>query len=992
MMRSREKGSVTLFVLVSMLIFITVLMLGYSNYMNKSSNQKMQIKEIEKEYDVNDEEMEEIYYEIEEKLPVSITLYKPTGEVYNVEEWTNQDLTLEIFYPGRIEDDYKYYYLDDVEKKYREGEKITENGKIRVEHKGNRVEKVVSRIDKVEPVVTIVPNGGNVYVMPTTEKATIRASLEAEDFNKTGSMPSGLEILEYAWSTSNTEEPSDWTDFTNGEEIIKGDCEPGTYYLWTRVIDKAGNRAENTKVSNGFVVNGLEVETGQIKLIPSITEWTNQDVMVRVEYGANLTQNRKVTCTGTNNVDYSVNGTESVEVKTNEKAVTAEATDIAGNKVTKTIMISNIDKENPTKPLVEAYYDQDKKVYNGEWTNKAVYTKLSSIDELSGVKEIQYSKNKTDWTKFLLVRNPIKEEGTKYSGEEDWTLKNRNDTYYIRAMDKAGNISEASEAFTVKYDVTAPTVTLSPNGGTAYTMPSSGKATIKTTLTAADTGGSGLNTLQYAWSTSNTTEPTSWTNFTSGSSVSKTDIASAGTYYLWTKVIDGAGNRATSVKVSNAFKVNANTATSSQITLSPSTTAWTNGNVTVTATYGGNLTGNKTLTCTGTATTDYTINGTSNVVVKTNGKTVTATATDVAGNRVTKTLTISNIDKVLPTVTLSPNGGTAYTMSSSGTATIRTTLTAADTGGSGLNALQYAWSTSNSVEPTAWTTFSNGGTVSKTNCTGTNYYLWTKVTDKAGNRARISVSNAFSVYSVSLYAGPTKIDYEKSESVNYSGIRIALSNNIEGNKIIDGKTYVTGCTTNTDDTYYIRHTITVSYSGYTWTIYTYKKGWYGVAGGNFYYWENHQKVVGEKQISYIDSSGKNYRNDYYFKESGLMHTGWRSVNGKWIYYLETEYNTNLPTCNNANDIIKLGYPRGSKLKDRWIEIKETGGGTFHWYHLDSNGYMQTGWYLESGSWYYLKPEGFTGWSGPTGSMLKNTSANIGGKVYNFNASGVCTNP
>lgn len=207
-MRSREKGSVTLFVLVSMLIFITVLMLGYSNYMNKSSNQKMQIKEIEKEYDVNDEEMEEIYYEIEEKLPVSITLYKPTGEVYNVEEWTNQDLTLEIFYPGRIEDDYKYYYLDDVEKKYKEGEKITENGKIRVEHKGNRVEKIVSRIDKVEPVVTIVPNGGNVYVMPTTEKATIRASLEAEDFNKTGSMPSGLEILEYAWSTSNTEEPS----------------------------------------------------------------------------------------------------------------------------------------------------------------------------------------------------------------------------------------------------------------------------------------------------------------------------------------------------------------------------------------------------------------------------------------------------------------------------------------------------------------------------------------------------------------------------------------------------------------------------------------------------------------------------------------------------------------------------------------------------------------------------------------------------------------
>lgn len=80
--------------------------------------------------------------------------------------------------------------------------------------------------------------------------------------------------------------------------------------------------------------------------------------------------------------------------------------------------------------------------------------------------------------------------------------------------------------------------------------------TIKVKLTAADTGGSGLNTLQYAWSTSNTTEPTSgWTNFTNGSTISKNDISSAGTYYLWTKVIDKAGNRATNVKTSNAFLV-----------------------------------------------------------------------------------------------------------------------------------------------------------------------------------------------------------------------------------------------------------------------------------------------------------------------------------------------------------------------------------------------------------------------------------------------------
>ena len=79
-------------------------------------------------------------------------------------------------------------------------------------------------------------------------------------------------------------------------------------------------------------------------------------------------------------------------------------------------------------------------------------------------------------------------------------------------------------------------------------------ATIEVTLFANDKGGSGLNTLQYAWSNSNTVEPTDWKKFINGDVVSKTDCV-AGTYYLWTKVIDNAGNRATDVKTSNPFIV-----------------------------------------------------------------------------------------------------------------------------------------------------------------------------------------------------------------------------------------------------------------------------------------------------------------------------------------------------------------------------------------------------------------------------------------------------
>ena len=49
----------------------------------------------------------------------------------------------------------------------------------------------------------------------------------------------------------------------------------------------------------------------------------------------------------------------------------------------------------------------------------------------------------------------------------------------------------------------------------------------------------------------------------------------------------------------------------------------------------------------------------------------------------------------------------------------------------------------------------------------------------------------------------------------------------------------------------------------------------------------------------------------------------------------------------------------------------------------SSGAMKTGWLKLDGKWYYLDTDGL---------MLTNTSRKIGSKVYNFNSSGVCTNP
>ena len=253
---------------------------------------------------------------------------------------------------------------------------------------------------------------------------------------------------------------------------------------------------------------------------------------------------------------------------------------------------------------------------------------------------------------------------------------------YATATDSAGNVITASRQIT-NIDKTAPTVTLSPNGG-SYAKPTSGNATIKTTITATDTGGSGLKTLQYAWSTSNTTEPTTYTTFTNGATVSKTDCV-AGTYYIWTRVYDNAGNRATTGKVSAGFVVGAKT-----ITITPNTTAWTNQNVTATITYPDITTSSTrkagygtTLANAQTASNSATAPTTS-VTVSANGY-VFATATDSAGNVITASKQITNIDKIAPIISEIKNSSNENWTNK----TISLSWTITENGGSGISEVRF---------------------------------------------------------------------------------------------------------------------------------------------------------------------------------------------------------------------------------------------------------------------------------------------------------------
>ncbi|MGX8692262.1 MAG: leucine-rich repeat protein [Clostridia bacterium] len=162
-------------------------------------------------------------------------------------------------------------------------------------------------------------------------------------------------------------------------------------------------------------------------------------------------------------------------------------------------------------------------------------------------------------------------------------------------------------------------------------------------------------------------------------------------------------------------------------------------------------------------------------------------------------------------------------------------------------------------------------------------------------------------------------------------------------------------------------------------------GWQQI-NGHWYYFS----TGGAMQIGWQKINGY----WYYLSAGGVMQTGWQKINGYW-YYLS------------AGGAMQTGWQQingtwyylsaGGVMQTGWQQING------YWYYLSAGGAMQTGWQKIGGNWYYFSSGGAmqTGWLklnnnwyylDASGAMLANTSRNINGKVYYFNASGVCTNP
>ena len=177
----------------------------------------------------------------------------------------------------------------------------------------------------------------------------------------------------------------------------------------------------------------------------------------------------------------------------------------------------NIDTTPPTNPIMLA---SPTGWTNGNVTVSVTYSADSAI--------MQYSTNGTTWNAYT----------------SSVVVNTNNTTVYAKAIDAVGNQSGQSTITIANIDKTIPTVAYGTNGG-------SGSAGI-TTVTVSDLGGSlvDTSTLQYVWDTQNTATPSNgWTTFANGDTLTESGVT--GTYYLWIKANDNAGNSV--VSKTNSF-------------------------------------------------------------------------------------------------------------------------------------------------------------------------------------------------------------------------------------------------------------------------------------------------------------------------------------------------------------------------------------------------------------------------------------------------------
>ena len=331
-------------------------------------------------------------------------------------------------------------------------------------------------------------------------------------FSATDTGGSGTDHYEYSTSCSGSKSGNLSTSHTYKDNYNQ--------YYCIRSVDKAGNasawsgayyiKVDKTAPPVPSSVLRYDSSTGTVRT--NANSWTNKTLwwgsFSATDTGGSGTDHYEysTSCSGSKSGNLSTSHTYSNDYN---QYYCIRSVDKAGNaSAWSGAYYIKVDKSAPTKPTYSAYFkDNTSSTYtSGAWTNKTVHIKISSTDAASGVSYIQYSTSSTatTGTKFTFPISALTKSGTTATGTDEWTLKNRNDTYYIRAVDAVGNVSDAV-SFTIRYDTTKPTCT-SSGGSTAWT--SSGR-TLKGTC--SDTGGSGCKKASVSGRTYDASGHVYWT-------------------------------------------------------------------------------------------------------------------------------------------------------------------------------------------------------------------------------------------------------------------------------------------------------------------------------------------------------------------------------------------------------------------------------------------------------------------------------------------------
>ena len=150
----KERGSITLFVLIAMMFFLIILIGLYLNIMSKNQEVKNTIDRIEKEYSLDEIDLDQVYQEIINKeQEVKISLRKLSDDTeYISGTWINDSVIVNIEFPASTQN--KIIYINGVENTYNGEFIVDETTNIQV-NVNNQIHNIDILIDKTAPEISI---------------------------------------------------------------------------------------------------------------------------------------------------------------------------------------------------------------------------------------------------------------------------------------------------------------------------------------------------------------------------------------------------------------------------------------------------------------------------------------------------------------------------------------------------------------------------------------------------------------------------------------------------------------------------------------------------------------------------------------------------------------------------------------------------------------------------------------------------------------------